>query len=95
MVQRGIPAERIGGGFEWVGWHEFEAALPKALAAGREDDLFGWMKVTPDRFLLAFGPVPRFRVIDRVAYRSRALGRGGHVYSLVLETTSKTGRVDQ
>ena len=82
LVERGIPPESIDGGFEWVGWHDFEAAHPKVLAAGKGDDLWAWVHITPKFFLLAFSPGGALRVVDYVEYRSRFSRSFDRIYVL-------------
>lgn len=85
LVQQGAAPQQIQGGFEWVGWYDFEAALPLAIAAGRGDDLFGWVAVFPDQYFMAFQPLGvtngRSKVSGVVPYRSR-FGPGGEIYAL-------------
>jgi hypothetical protein len=81
LVQTGVAPETIQGGFEWLGWYDFEKALPAAIEAGRGDDLFGWTNVFPDRYFLSFEPQPRTRTIGSAPYTSR-LGAAGVVLLL-------------
>ncbi len=81
LVAQGAPPDAINGGFEWVGWYEFETALPIAIAHGQRDDLFAWMAVTPDQYTLAFEPLPDYTLRDRFPYQTR-LGRSGQIYIL-------------
>ena len=37
MVERGIPAEEIDGGFEWNGWHRGETVIRAAVQRASED----------------------------------------------------------
>jgi hypothetical protein len=82
LVQQGVPPGEIDGGLEWVGWYEFETALPQAIAAGRRNELWAWYDWTPHRYYLAFEPLEGYRVIDRVEYHTPLIGRVGYVYIL-------------
>ncbi len=82
LVSRGIPPEAIDGGFEWVGWYEFETALPRAIARGYKEDLYTWMTLTPKPYKLAFEPLPGYTVLYQVPYRSPWIGRTGYIYAL-------------
>jgi len=84
LVDAGVPAVEIEGGFEWMGWYDFEKALPLAIAAGREDELFAWVTALPDRFFLAFDtdqPAGGVRVVGTAPYRT-PWGPQGTVYAL-------------
>jgi 4-amino-4-deoxy-L-arabinose transferase-like glycosyltransferase len=81
LVQTGVQPEQIQGGFEWLGWYDFERALPAAIEAGRGDDLFGWTSVFPDRYFLSFEPQRRTRTVGSARYDSR-LGPAGVVLLL-------------
>jgi hypothetical protein len=35
LVERGIPAEEIDGGFEWNGWHRWQAIMSEAVLEGK------------------------------------------------------------
>jgi hypothetical protein len=82
LVARGVPPGAIDGGLEWVGWHEFETALPLAIAKGQANDLFAWMSITPKRYTLAFEPLTGYNTVNQVAYRVPVLDRVGHIYVL-------------
>ena len=84
LVMQGIAPEAIDGGFEWIGWHEFDTALAQAIAAGQRDNLEAWQTITPNRFRLAFEPLPGYTVYDQVTYRSPLIGRMGYIYVLGL-----------
>jgi 4-amino-4-deoxy-L-arabinose transferase-like glycosyltransferase len=85
LVAKGASPQQINGGFEWVGWYDFETALPLSIAAGHHDDLFHWASVLPDRWFMAFQPLGvergRSAVAGVVHYRTR-FGPGGDVYAL-------------
>ncbi len=82
LVAQGILPGQIDGGMEWLGWHEFETALPRAIAAGKEKELWAWENVTPHLYWLAFEPIEGYSVIDRVEYHTPLIGRVGYVYIL-------------
>jgi len=86
LIAEGVPPETINGGFEWVGWYEFETALPQALAQGKWADQFAWASLTPDRYVLAFEAIPGYRVVDTVPYETPLLGHTGDVYVLTKDT---------
>lgn len=86
LMALGVPPQEIDGGFEWVGWYEFENALPVAIAHGDGDDLLAWMRITPDRYTLAFEPLDGNTVIDHISYCSPMIGCTGSIY--VLQPTS-------
>lgn len=81
-VARGVAPGEVDGGFEWLGWYEFESALPRAIAAGQGRDLWAWTRVTPKRYRLSFTPLPESRVVDRVPYRIPWQGERGNIYVL-------------
>jgi hypothetical protein len=85
LVDAGASPQEIHGGFEWVGWHDFEQALPQSIAAGRGDDLYAWIAVFPDRYFMAFQPMGvdqgRSRVVSEVRYQTR-FGPGGEIYAV-------------
>lgn len=85
LVGDGVAPIEIGGGFEWVGWYDFEKALPIALAAGHGDNMFDWYNVLPDRYFMAFEPLGvergRRTVLGVVRYSTR-FGPGGEIYAL-------------
>lgn len=68
LVVQGVPPEAIDGGFEWDGWYRFETALPQAIAAGAGEDLFGWLKLQPAQYILAYEPLGDLPVVGRVEY---------------------------
>lgn len=82
LVQQGVSPGEIDGGMEWVGWYEFESALPQAIAAGKQNELWAWYDWTPHHYWLAFEPVEGYSVIDRVEYHTPLIGRIGYVYVL-------------
>ena len=82
LIAQGVPPETINGGFEWVGWYEFETALPQALAQGKWSDQFAWTSLTPDRYVLAFEALPGYRIFDHVPYQAPLVGHTGDVYVL-------------
>jgi hypothetical protein len=43
LSAQGIALENMAGGVEWVGWHEFEAALPLTRATGKGNSILAWM----------------------------------------------------
>jgi len=86
LVDAGVPATEIQGGFEWIGWYDFEKALPLAIAAGHGDDLFCWSDAIPDRYILVFEGSQRpkrTRLVGSVPYRTQ-FGSQGWVYALEL-----------
>jgi 4-amino-4-deoxy-L-arabinose transferase-like glycosyltransferase len=86
LVDAGVPAVEIAGGFEWIGWYDFEKALPLATAAGQGDNLFGWWEAIPDRYILSFEPSqpPKHtRLVGSVPYQTH-FGSQGRVYALAL-----------
>jgi hypothetical protein len=87
LVAQGVPPEAIDGGFEWIGWYEFESALPVAIANGRRSDLFAWTTVNRHAYRLAFSPVAGYDVIGWVPYRGSLLDPGGQIY--ILRAASK------
>ena len=82
LVAQGIAPERIGGGIEWVGWHEFETALPIARANGLGTDILAWMNVNPKTYVFAFSKMPGYEVVEDVAYPGWRIGAGGHIFVL-------------
>jgi 4-amino-4-deoxy-L-arabinose transferase-like glycosyltransferase len=68
IVAQGVPPETIDGGFEWNGWYRFETALPQAIAAGKGEDLFGWLKLTSDQYIMAYEPLDGLPIMSRVEY---------------------------
>ena len=82
LVAQGVPPEAIDGGFEWVGWYEFETALPRAIASGLKDDIYAWKTLTPKPYKLSFEPLPGYTTLGQVPYRSPLIGRTGHIYML-------------
>lgn len=82
LVAQGIAPEAIDGGFEWVGWYEFETALPVAIARGQKDNLFAWLTVTPDQYRLAFEPLKGYTVFQSVTYHVPVFGREAEIYIL-------------
>jgi hypothetical protein len=82
LVAQGIPPETIDGGFEWVGWHEFETTLPQTIARGLKQDLYAWMTLTPKTYKLSFEPLLGYTVLHQVPYRSPWMGRTGYIYVL-------------
>jgi len=86
LVDGGAPPVEIKGGFEWIGWYDFEEALPLAIAAGRGGDLLAWTEAIPDRYILSFEPTQppkRTRLVGSVPYRTQ-FGSQGWVYALEL-----------
>jgi 4-amino-4-deoxy-L-arabinose transferase-like glycosyltransferase len=82
LVAQGVPPEAIDGGFEWVGWYEFETALPRAIASGQKDDIYAWMALTSRPYKLSFGPLPGYTTLGQVPYRSPLIGHTGQIYML-------------
>jgi hypothetical protein len=68
IVAQGVSPETIDGGFEWNGWYRFETALPQAIAAGKGEDLFGWLKLTSDQYIMAYEPLDGLPIMSRVEY---------------------------
>ncbi len=81
-MARGVAPTEIDGGIEWVGWYDFEAALPLARASGRGNELFGWMDMTPRIYRLAFAPLPGYIVAGVVDYARPLFARIAHIYIL-------------
>jgi hypothetical protein len=50
LIDAGTTPEEIDGGFERVGWYDFEKGLPLSIAAGHGDNLFHCASVVPDRY---------------------------------------------
>ena len=86
LVRQHVPPVRIDGGFEWVGWFDFERALPIALAAGYSDNLGAWMTIFPDRYFLSFEPVDGARIVASARWRTR-FGSEGTVLAVERETS--------
>lgn len=84
LVAQGVDPAHIDGGFEWIGWHEFNSALPAAIAQGHGRELFGWMRITPDRYRIAFSPIQGHALVDSVPYQGSFFNEAGAVF--VLET---------
>ena len=82
LVARNVPPEIIDAGFEWVGWHEFESALPVSIAKGKGRDLRAWTTETPDEYRLAFSPLDGYSVIDVVPYAGSPLAPARRLYLL-------------
>ncbi len=85
LIDAGAAPEAINGGFEWVGWYDFEKALPISIATGHGDDLFHWASVLSDRYYMAFQPLGVEAGLSKVAgvvsYHSR-FGPGGEIFAL-------------
>lgn len=86
LVRQHVPPVQIDGGFEWVGWFDFERALPIALAAGYSDNPGAWMTIFPDRYLLTFEPVEGTRIVASARWRTR-FGSEGTVLAVERETS--------
>lgn len=82
LVAQGVPPAAIDAGFEWIGWHEFETNLPRAIAEGKGNDLWGWLYVTPKPYRIAYEPLEGYVILERVPYRTPVLGRIGDIYVL-------------
>jgi Dolichyl-phosphate-mannose-protein mannosyltransferase len=82
LVAEGVPPERIDGGFEWVGWYEFDSGLAAARAGGHHPDLFEWMKVTPDCYVLAFSPLAGYAELGSTPYSAWPRAAHGRIYAL-------------
>jgi len=85
VVRQRVSPVRIDGGFEWVGWFDFERALPIALASGYSDDLWAWMAIFRDRYVLSFEPVKGAPIVASARYRTR-FGADGAVFAVDIET---------
>jgi hypothetical protein len=79
LIQQGIPAEKINGGFEWIGWYEFETVF-SAVPVGNTNALLNWATATPKEYLLVFRPNPEYELVRQVPYQS--LLWKGNVYVL-------------
>lgn len=79
LVAQGVAPESIDGGIEWVGWHEFETALPIARASG---DMLAWTKVNPKVYLLAFEGQPGYEIVAVVTYPKLLTNQTGHIFVL-------------
>lgn len=82
LVAQGVSPTALAGGIEWVGWYEFETALPWARAAGKGNELFGWTQMTPKKYQLAFTPLAGYQVIGAVAYSRWLSAQPDHIYIL-------------
>lgn len=83
LVAQGVAPENIDGGFEWVGWHEFETALPIAQAKGLGGDMLAWMDINPKIYVVAYSKIPGYEVIEDASYPGwGGVGTGGHILVL-------------
>jgi len=82
LVAGGVSPEAIDGGFEWVGWYEFETALPVAIARGQSESLFAWQTVTPDQYKFTFEPLAGYTIFQSVVYRVPVFDREAEIYVL-------------
>jgi hypothetical protein len=83
LMAEGVPASEIDGGYEWIGWHEFETApppppLPPSGEPPLDFDKHYWMLLNPKSYWLAFTPLPGYSVHASVPYGNA----GGRIYVL-------------
>jgi hypothetical protein len=83
LVAEGVPPEDIEGGYEWIGWHEFELAppppaLPTTGELSTEFDKEYWYFRAPKYYWLSFTPLPGYSVHASVPYG----GAGSRIYVL-------------
>jgi hypothetical protein len=77
LVSQGIAPEAIDGGYEWIGWHEFESApLPPPNPPADFDSLY-WMHLSPRKYWLSFTPLEGYSIHSVVPY-----GSHGAIYVL-------------
>jgi hypothetical protein len=85
LARRQVAPARVDGGFEFNGWHGYDAALP--VAPSTNDAVRSWWWVKDDEYVLAFGPLAAYEEVARHAF-----GRWcppGRAYVLTLRRRSE------
>jgi len=75
LEERGVGIKEMDAGYEYNGWYNFQPdwQIPAGLSE--------WW-VESDRYVIAFGPVPGYRVITRVEYYRYLFARRDWIYVL-------------
>ena len=68
LEEQEVSIREVDAGYEWNGWLNYGATRIDS-----EDVPFWW--VTDNRYIIAFGPVPAYEEVHRVAYRRWLWGK--------------------
>ena len=82
LQEQGISIERIDAGYELTGWHNYGRPAP-----AHADTSFWW--VTDDEYMLTFGPVSGYDVIQTTSYKRWLWFRTDYIHTLHRKSESK------
>ncbi len=68
LLEMGVPVEQIDGGYEWNGWHLYDASVEYIRAHNLEMTIDPWKYVMDPQFMFAFVPPPNYRIVEELDF---------------------------
>lgn len=68
LLAQGTPVEQIDGGYEWNGWHLYDASMLYIAAHDVPMAIDPWKYILDPEYLIAFQPLPDYRIAQEYPF---------------------------
>ncbi|HZQ06898.1 MAG TPA: glycosyltransferase family 39 protein [Anaerolineae bacterium] len=87
LLTHGAPVERIDGGYEWNGWHLYDASVAFIRAQNVPMTIDPWKYILDPQYMFTFQPVPDYHIMQEYPFAT-PLRAGGTDKLYLLERNS-------
>lgn len=76
LLESGVPAEQIDGGYEWNGWQLYDASIAHIRANNLEMTIDPWKYILDPQYMFAFQSTDGYRISRTYRFMTPLRGRG-------------------
>lgn len=87
LLARGVAVEQLDGGYEWNGWHLYDASVEYIRTHNLEMAIDPWKYLLDPAYMIAFQPAPNYHVVQEFVFATPLRASGtDRIFLLQRET---------